>query len=139
MHQVGKNIDSWCSKCAQTLAHTIEAMVGTAVKRVHCNTCKAVHVYRPNPPQSKAKATGGTKAAKAPSKPKAPKWAGEYTKLMENQDEKKTRSYSFKGIYVKGEVIAHAQFGIGYVTAQKDSTKIEVLFAEGPKLLVQGR
>jgi len=139
MHQVGKNIDSWCSKCNLMLAHTIEAMDKSVVKKVHCNTCKAVHVHRPNPPNSKTKDPAAAKSTKAAGKVKAPRSAGEYAKLMENVDERKTREYSFKGIYDQGDVINHGKFGLGYVMAQKDSSKIEVLFSEGLKLLVQGR
>lgn len=139
MHQVGKNIDSWCSKCSKILAHTIEAIVGTVIKKVHCNTCKAAHMYRPQAPQTKVKGAKTARDPKAAPKTRAPKWAGEYSKLMANQDEKKARAYSFKGIYDQGELINHTQFGLGYVTAQKDSSKIEVLFVEGPRLLVQGR
>lgn len=55
MPKVGENIDSWCSKCKRILAHTIEAMVAGAIKRVHCNTCKGVHSYKAEEPGSKKK------------------------------------------------------------------------------------
>lgn len=63
----------------------------------------------------------------------------EYEKIMGSLADKKIRAYSIKGLYEKGELIEHSIFGIGYVVAQKDAAKIEVLFSEGSKMLVQGR
>lgn len=139
MHKVGENIDSWCSKCKKMLAHTIEAIVGKSIKRVHCNTCKGAHVYRASEPGTKVSKSPAAKKVEKAAKVKTPRSNGEYAKLMENAGDKKARAYNFKGIYEKGELIEHAQFGLGHVVAQKDTAKIEVLFADGAKLLVQGR
>ena len=50
MLKPGGNVDSWCGKCKLILAHTIEALVGDKPARVHCNTCKAQHSYKPYEP-----------------------------------------------------------------------------------------
>jgi hypothetical protein len=36
-------------------------------------------------------------------------------------------------------VISHASFGLGVVTGERDSVKIDVHFPEGPKVLLHGR
>jgi hypothetical protein len=39
--QVGKNVDSWCTRCKLVLAHTIETVLNGKITKVHCNTCRA--------------------------------------------------------------------------------------------------
>ena len=135
----GGSIDSWCGKCKLVLAHTIEAMVGEKPARVHCNTCKAQHTYRPYPPgggprqtrQREAGATAGTQ----PARPRASR----YQALLKGKDTAAARSYSSKDRYSPGDVMEHPSFGFGVATAIKDETKVEVLFEGGSKVLVQGR
>jgi hypothetical protein len=50
MLKPGGNVDSWCGKRKLILAHTIEVMAGDKPARVHCNTCKAQHSYKPYEP-----------------------------------------------------------------------------------------
>ena len=38
-----------------------------------------------------------------------------------------------------GDLVQHPSFGLGVATANKDGSKIEVLFEEGPKVLVHCR
>ena len=45
--KVGDNIDGWCTRCKLVLTHTIEAVVGGKITRVHCNTCRGQHAYLP--------------------------------------------------------------------------------------------
>jgi hypothetical protein len=48
-------------------------------------------------------------------------------------------SYRISDKFSKGMVINHAVFGIGVVVEEKDTTKIEVLFESGAKLLIHAR
>ena len=50
--KTGSTVDSWCTKCKLVLAHTVEAMVEGKITRVHCNTCRGQHAYRPDAPRS---------------------------------------------------------------------------------------
>src|SRR5438132_3414963 len=81
--KVGGSIDSWCGKCKMVLAHTIEAMVGEKPARVHCNTCKSQHAYRPGAPVTKTprKTGDGVTAEKAPRQPAKPR-ATKYQSLL---------------------------------------------------------
>ncbi|MEC4675694.1 MAG: hypothetical protein VST72_02060 [Nitrospirota bacterium] len=47
--------------------------------------------------------------------------------------------YRIDGNFEKDETIDHSKFGIGIVLYVIQNDKIEVLFKEGPKLLVQNK
>jgi len=126
--RIGGIIDSWCGKCKLILAHTIEAMVLDKPVRVHCNTCKSQHTYKPSEP---IKAV----ARAQPGKARSTRY-----KVLLNGSDAAPKSYSPQDKYQPGDVLKHASFGMGVVTtAGKDGTKIEVLFEGGSKLLVHGR
>jgi len=128
--KLGGNIDCWCGKCKMVLAHTIEAMVGDKPARVHCNTCRSQHSYKPNPPGTSRKSPAGE-----PGKRRT----GRYQSLLNARNTSVPRIYSPKERYETGSVLDHPTFGRGITTAVKDETKIEVLFESGPKTLVHGR
>ncbi len=44
-----------------------------------------------------------------------------------------------KGSFKKDEIIDHPKFGLGIVSSVIQEHKIEILFKEGPKLLVQNQ
>jgi hypothetical protein len=133
----GSNIDSWCGKCKLMLAHTIEAMVGDKPARVHCNTCKSQHSYRPNPPSAGTRQTRQREAGAASTTPKTR--GNRYQSLLRGKDTATAKAYSPKDKYEAGDVLDHPTFGRGIATAVKDSTKVEVLFEGGSKTLVHGR
>jgi hypothetical protein len=115
------------------LAHTIEAVVGGRITRVHCNTCGGQHAYRAKPP-----GTSGTRTARArsagPAKPER-----DYAALLRSRDPNTARPYASTDRFKDGELIRHATFGIGLVTSLKDANKIEVLFPDGSKTLIHRR
>jgi hypothetical protein len=48
------------------------------------------------------------------------------------------KHYSPKDKYTPGDVVQHPTFGVGVARVVQE-TKIEVLFEDGPKVLVHGR
>jgi hypothetical protein len=134
---VGKDVDSWCTKCKLILAHTIEAVVNGRITRVHCNTCKSQHAHRAKPPGEGGKASG-TRAARTTRARPAPA-AVLYADLVRGRDEKSARPYSGTERFAPRDLIKHASFGLGVVTALKDVNKIEVLFPDGAKTLIHRR
>lgn len=141
--RTGGNVDAWCGKCNLMLAHTIEAMVDGTIKRVHCNTCMSQHAYRGYAPGE------GGAAPRAPRQPKerapsprkagAPVRASDYDNYMKGRDAGDARRYSPKVRFNAGEVIEHPKFGTGVATAIKDGGKVEILFPDGPRVLIHGR
>ena len=136
--KLGDNIDSWCGKCHDILAHTIETLVKDKPARVQCNICKSQHSYKASEP-------GRSRQPRVPEAdssvvPRAAKTANRrYQTLLKGKDMADARSYSTKDTYSPGDVMDHPSFGFGIATAIKEGTKVEVLFENGPKVLVQGR
>ena len=140
--KIAGTVDSWCGRCKLMLTHTIETIGGTQPTRVHCNTCSSQHAYKPylpgeSPRLVKARERAEENGPRAPQPGKAK--ASHYEELMKGRDRTTAKSYTPKVKFGPGDVVDHPTFGVGIATALKDSTKIEVLFSEGPKVLIHGR
>jgi hypothetical protein len=133
---VGKDVDSWCTRCKLILAHTVEAMVGTKITRVHCNTCGSQHAFRPAPPKT---GTGGAKTAASKAREAKASPEKQFEALLRGKDPSKARVYAPSERFAATELIRHPTFGLGFVLTVKESNKIEVAFADGPKVLAHGR
>ncbi len=134
---IGKDIDSWCTRCKMVLAHTVEAVVKGRITRVHCNTCGGQHAYRSHPPGGgserrprQTRAAGARPAAKA---------VRDYASLLRGRDPSTARPYALTERFKDGDLIRHPTFGLGVVTLLKDANKIEVMFPDGSKTLIHRR
>jgi hypothetical protein len=142
--KVGMDVDGWCTKCKLMLAHTIEAIAGGKITRVHCNTCRSQHAYRSRPPGTAA-ARGATRngtarrTARTTRTNKAAPNADDYPALIHGRDASQARPYRLSEHFAPKDLIAHPTFGLGVVLSSKDGSKIEVLFPDGTKTLAQGR
>src|SRR5258705_3355531 len=119
-------VDGWCTKCKLVLAHTVEAVVDGKITRVHCNTCNGQHAYRASAPVSRA-AGGTAKGSKAKAADKTPK-RSEYETLLRGRTGANARTYATSERFQPGELINHTSFGLGVVTGERDSVKIDVHF-----------
>jgi hypothetical protein len=135
---VSKDIDSWCTRCKMVLAHTIEAVVDGRITRVHCNTCGGQHAYRAGAPGT-ARSTGDRTRVTRTTHTRTTPTAALYADVMRGRDANAARAYSPAERFAAGDLIRHATFGLGVVTGLKDVTKIEVVFADGTKLLIHRR
>ncbi|MEW5853218.1 MAG: hypothetical protein AB2A00_30840 [Myxococcota bacterium] len=136
--KVGGEVDCFCTRCKMVLAHTVLAMVGTRPARVQCNTCHTDRNYRPVDGEDRAP------RRREPAEPAKPGRAGvvresDYDRLMKNRDLSRAPRYSVKTTYALETVIDHPTFGLGLVTSVKGPDKVEVLFRDGPKVLVHGK
>ncbi|MBI5494458.1 MAG: hypothetical protein HY904_05480 [Deltaproteobacteria bacterium] len=136
--KVGGECDVFCTKCQLLLAHTILAMDPRrgVPARVHCNTCHTERVYR--------SPDGTPRPRREPSEPARPGRAGlvresDFDRLMKNRDFSKNVRYAPSAVLALEQVVDHPTFGLGLVTAIKEGNKAEVLFKDGPKVLVFGR
>jgi hypothetical protein len=135
MLKVGGEVDSFCTKCQMTLAHTIHAIVSGRPVKVECNTCHGIHRFR------------GDMPAAAPSRPRVPgaKPVREkaaitsFEELLRGKNLAMAQRYSPKITYQVDQVIEHPTFGLGWVSAIRDTSKIEVTFRTDVKILVQGK
>lgn len=129
--QIGKNVDSYCGKCKLVLAHTIESIENGKVKRVHCNTCQAQHLYRANAPGSRKRAAGSSSGRAATA-------TLSYDELLKDQDAGKARPYAPSTEFAERQLLRHSTFGLGIVTTRRGD-KIDVLFEDQPRVLVHAR
>lgn len=118
-------MDAFCTRCGLLLGHTVIAMVGPQPVKVECNTCHTVHAFR----------LGQGTPRLARERPRA---AG-FDALLAARDAAGARRYSPRETYGVNQVLDHAQFGRGFVSALRDGGKLEVTFRGGVKTLVHGR
>ena len=119
-------------KCKMELEHTIVAMVGTLPKRVKCNTCNSLHNYRAKPAERKSAGTK-TPGQKTKSRGKAYK---DSLALLAAADRSSAIAYSIKSTFKENDLIEHPKFGTGLVQSALKANKIEVIFEDGPRLLI---
>ncbi len=126
---IGTNVDSWCVPCKLRHGHTIEAVNNGKIKRVRCNTCGARHAYRATPPGARTTANAIRKDEKG-GRPNA------YQAALRGRTGTGARGYATAGRFNVGDLVSHLVFGLGAVTGEREN-KIDVLFPDGPRVLVQ--
>ncbi len=137
MLKVGGEVDSFCTRCEMDLAHTIIAMVGGRPVKVECNTCHGVHRFRGDLP-----ASAGARKPGRPAGDRAPRERPvtiSFDEVLRGKNLAMAQRYSPRSTYGVDQVIEHPIFGLGWVSAVRDATKIEVTFRTDVKVLVQGK
>jgi hypothetical protein len=140
--KIAGTVESWCGRCKLMLHHTIETLESGTPGRVHCNTCHSQHAYKPylpgeSPREVKKRERDDERGPRAPQPGQAK--ASHYDQLLVGRDTSKATPYSPRQKFAAGDVVLHPTFGIGVTTALKDGTKVEILFPDGPKVLIHGR
>jgi hypothetical protein len=134
-YTTGGYVEAFCTKCKLELGHTIIAMVDNVPERVKCNTCNGEHKYRT---KSSAKKRAGSTADVRNTKPRKANY-DEQISALTGGDLSSARKYSMKDNFTKDEIIDHPAFGIGIVLSVIQSNKMEILFKDGPRMLIQNR
>ena len=135
MLKVGGEVDSYCTKCEMTLAHTIIALVGGRPVKLECNTCHGVHRFREAP----GAATAPRRPAAPGARPRAERTTLSFDEVLRGKDLAQARRYTPKATYQLDQVIEHPTFGLGWVSGVRDATKVEVTFRTDVKVLAQGK
>ena len=134
-YSVSDEIEAWCTKCKLELAHTIVAIVDNLPKKVKCNTCNGRHNYRLKPAE-KSRST----IKRAVRKPRSPE--AQYNELAEKisgGDLSNAKKYTINGSFGVDDIIDHPKFGTGLVVSIIKTNKVEVLFKDGSRLLIQNQ
>jgi hypothetical protein len=139
---VGRNIDTFCSRCRLQLAHIVLYEVGGSVHGVKCKTCGSEHRYHGPRPEAKRNVPAGRRLGNDPAKMQRPVRPADSRQWEARNASKSSDAvvweYKWTDNYEKGDVIAHRQFGRGFV--EKVSTdSMEVLFREGRKQMAINR
>lgn len=130
--QAGADIDAYCSRCKLVLAHVIIALRGSRPAKVECKTCKGVHAYREEAPSPRSVRRSTARDSAAASQ-------AAYDSMLAGKDISRAAKYRANETFDLEDVLDHKSFGIGVVTRVLADNKIEVAFANGPKVLVHGR
>ncbi len=131
----GGNIKAWCPWCDLTSDHTIIAIVDGSPKKIKCNSCDEYHNMSPKP---SGKRRGNLKISARRAKSREATYQ-DYLSRLTGGDSANSRKYTTKGNYKKDEVIDHLKFGIGIVLSVIQINKINILFKDGPRLLIQNQ
>lgn len=134
-HSAGGQIEAWCTKCKLELEHTIIAMVDDLPKKVKCNTCNGQHNYRTAPSE---KTRTGSKTTVRKRRAKGPTYE-EHISRLTGGDPSRAKPYASSGHFEEDEVIDHPRFGLGVVLSTIKTNKMEILFKDGPKLLIHNQ
>jgi hypothetical protein len=139
---VGKNIDAFCSRCQLTLAHIVLYEVGGAVQGVKCKTCGGEHRYHGPKPEKRRDVPAERRPGRESTKMQRPVRPVD-TRLWEQRNASTTADtvvwdYKWTENYEKGDVIAHTQFGRGFVE-KVSADSMEVIFREGRKQMAINR
>ncbi len=134
---IGHEIEAFCGKCKDDTIHVITALIDEKIEKLMCKTCNAYHRYRK--PKGQAELT--FEAAEAKNKTvkttqrrtRRDKW----TRLLDDSASDKAIDYKMDINYEIATAINHKTFGLGVVKNIIDSRKIEVLFHDGERILVQ--
>ena len=138
MLKAGGEVDSFCTRCEMTLAHTIIAMMENRPVKVECNTCHGVHRFRGDLPASARRGPGAAPGKTARPARERPVTIS-FDEVLRSKNLAMAQPYSPKASFAVDQVIEHKLFGLGWVSAVKDATKIEVTFRADVKILVHGK
>ncbi len=127
----GDHITSKCTKCKDSMNHTIVAMVGGRIAKVECNTCGGVHNYR----QTTVLKKPAVKRKTGSVRPKTGKIEMEWEDLLKDLDPTTATLYNMQMTIESGDLIQHPTFGLGRVINVIKPNKMEVYFSSGVKLL----
>lgn len=140
--KIGAQIEAYCSKCKLDTIHFITAIEGTLVSKVMCDVCSSYHKYR-SPKSGDVAKSSKSKVKSASTEKKAPKTRRtrstkiDWPASIDKMDTDTAVAYNLTDTYEDVDLIDHKTFGLGIIRKVHSDTKIEVLFEEGLKMLVQ--
>jgi len=130
--EVGAEVEAFCPKCKADTTHVVISKYEDEIRRVQCNPCGDVHSYR------KPKGESDEETPETPTKKKAATAKPTYDQVMA-KNKKPPRNYFPDEYFKEMEIVAHPKFGVGYVTENIGSDKIEVTFKDDKRVLVHNR
>lgn len=141
---IGQEIEAFCRKCKSDTLHVITALNQDKIEKVMCKQCLGYHQYRR--PATAADLPAPQKIKKTPApiiqhetadKPVRRARRDKWTRLLDGMDFGMAIEYDMNQVYALETPIHHKIFGFGVVKNVINEQKIEVLFQDGEKILVQ--
>jgi len=127
--EVAKSFNTYCKKCDTDRYHKVIAHKTATSAKLECEVCKKKSTY------SLAKKR---QRSFEPKKAKDMKLLSDWTEAKALLKKDAAVDYSIKNSFNEKATILHSKFGYGYVM-RCEPTKIEVIFEDGVKTLVQNR
>lgn len=141
---IGQEIEAFCRKCKTDTLHVITALNQDKIEKVMCKQCMSYHKYRPSAISTELPAPKKVKQTPAPiiqpeaaDKPIRRARRDKWTRLLDGMDFGMAIEYEMNQVYALETPIHHKIFGFGVVKNVINDQKIEVLFQDGEKILVQ--
>jgi hypothetical protein len=134
-YSAGANIEAWCPVCKLQSSHTIISIVDNLPRKVKCTSCDEHHNLSA---KQSGKSRAGSKSVSRKLRAKE-KTYEKYLSRLTGGDPANSMRYTIKGNFEKDQVIDHLKFGIGIVLSVIQINKIEILFKDGPRLLIQNQ
>ncbi|PLX98106.1 MAG: hypothetical protein C0623_13735 [Desulfuromonas sp.] len=136
MQKTSKDQGDWvkgrCTVCRDVTRHTVLAAEGEKLTLVRCNQCEDQHKFKSPPPSKAEKVVIAAARAKAKSEAAdRERWA----QMRPEMTDDRAKNYSMDGLFRKKDVIKHPVFGFGMVEKKAGPRKVEVLFADGRKVM----
>ena len=129
---IGQEIEAYCGKCKDDTLHSITTLSGDKIEKVMCNVCMSYHKYK-EPAKLLDKKIETKPVKEKTTRPRRSKW----TRLLNDTDSDSAIEYEMEKSYEVATAIQHKTFGLGVIKNVIDDQKIEVLFHDGEKILVQ--
>lgn len=136
--KVGLEVEAYCGKCKIDTLHVITAVDDDKIGKVMCKICMSYHKYRK--PADFTAASVITQKTKEKPKRKVTKpriRRDKWTRMLDDAKSDSAIEYEMGKVYQLETAIHHKTFGLGVVKNIIDEQKIEVLFHDGHKILVQ--
>ena len=141
-YTISQELEAYCGKCKDNTLHLVTAVTDEKIEKVMCKICMSYHKFK-KPATDEEKKEKKEKKVKKETKAKSPKVKttrkrrSRTTQLLEEANIESATIYKLDGSYEIDTAINHKKFGLGVVKNVLDNQKIEVLFEDGEKLLVQ--
>ncbi|MBN1466971.1 hypothetical protein JXA02_14550 [candidate division KSB1 bacterium] len=134
--EVGDEIEALCGTCKDATVHVVEVIKEGKITKVMCKSCLNSHKFRAPMSTAEKKAKKKTAAPKTSSKSKEQR---KWSRVMAKADAENPQDYAMTATYEENDVIHHEKFGVGVVAEIVDPTKMNVVFEDGVKTMVQNR
>ena len=136
---VGADIEALCNKCGDVW-HVVVAKVGEDIVKVQCKECGGYHRYRSSTPTApRARATRRSPRTARTSSARASAAAAAPAARFAPDPSADVKAYSMRESFRIGDHIQHPRFGLGVVDVSAEPGKMEVLFADGRRVLAQAK
>ena len=132
-------IETRCKVCGEVTTHTVITEDDEEPTVIQCAVCDETQPYRRRKSLQRKMASSRRSMSSVWVMKKEKIGDVDYKKIIAKRKGFDAIEYEMTGSYKEEDLIDHSLFGIGFVRGTVFPNKIDVLFREGPKLLICAR